>query len=296
MGKSGFVTLAGRPNVGKSTLINRLVGDKIAITSPRPQTTRNRIVGVLNGDDFQVALIDTPGVGKHGSKLARSLANVAVKASHDSDILLFISDGRASDPDGDRSVLGRLKSSAPKTILAINKIDLVKKGRLLEQIERFNAFGCFDEIIPVSAKTGENVDKLIELIRERLPEGPLYYPAGIKTDQPEVFIIGEIIREKAIFNLQNELPYSLAVIVDAVEDRSSGLTAVAASIFVERQSQKGIVIGKKGSMLKKIGAAARMELEARLKTKVFLDLAVKVKEKWTSDSRSISDFGYGLKE
>jgi len=296
MGKSGFVTLAGRPNVGKSTLINRLVGGKIAITSPRPQTTRNRIVGVLSQDDFQVALIDTPGVSKHTSKLARNLANVAVKASHDSDIMLFICDGRAPDPDGDRRVLERLKSSAPKTILAINKIDMIKKGRLLEQIGRFNAFACFDEIIPISAKTGENVGELLELIRDFLPQGPMYYPAGVKTDQPEVFIIGEIIREKAIFKLHNELPYSLAVLVDAVEDRSSGLTAIAASIFVERESQKGIVIGKKGGMLKSIGENARLELEARLKTRVFLDLAVKVKEKWTSDSRSISDFGYGLKE
>lgn len=296
MSKSGFVTLAGRPNVGKSTLINRLVGEKIAITSPRPQTTRNRIVGVLSGNDFQIALIDTPGVAKHGSKLARNLAGVAVKASLDSDIMLFISDARAPDPNEDRRVLGRLKSNAPKTFLAINKIDLVKKGRLLEQIGRFNAFACFDEIIPISAKTGENVDKLLELVRGALPEGPMYYPAGVKTDQSEIFIIGEIIREKAIFNLQNELPYSLAVLVDAIEDRSSGLTAIAASIFVERDSQKGIVIGKKGSMLRKIGAAARLELEARLKTKIFLDLAVKVKDKWTGDLRSISDFGYGVKE
>lgn len=296
MGKSGFVTLAGRPNVGKSTLINRLVGDKIAITSPRPQTTRNRIVGVLSGADFQIALIDTPGVAKHGSTLARNLVNVAVKASLDSDILLFISDAQAPDPIEDRRVMERLKSGAPKTILAINKIDLIKKGRLLEQIARLNDFGCFDELIPISAKTGENVDKLLELIRDALPEGPMYYPADVKTDQPEVFIIGEIIREKAIFNLQDELPYSLAVLVDAIEDRSSGLTAIAASIFVERESQKGIVIGKKGGMLKKIGMAARLELEARLKTKVFLDLAVKVKEKWTGDKRSISDFGYGVKE
>lgn len=296
MGKSGFVTLAGRPNVGKSTLINRLVGDKIAIISPRPQTTRNRIVGILSGDNFQIALIDTPGVGKHGSKLAKNLAGVAVKASMDSDVMLFISDARSPAPKEDRRVLGRLQSNAPKTFLAINKIDLVKKSGLLEQVERFNAFDCFDEIIPISAKTGENVDLLLDLIRSALPEGPMYYPTDIKTDQSETFIIGEIIREKAIFNLQNELPYSLAVMIDAIEDRSSSLTAIAASIFVERESQKGIVIGKKGSMLRKIGGAARLELEARLKTKIFLDLAVKVKANWTDNNKIISDFGYGLKE
>ncbi len=282
--------------MGKSTLINRLVKGKIAITSPRPQTTRNRIIGVVHGPDFQIVFVDTPGVTKHRSRLTKSMVDVSVRASSDSDILLFMSDAEKPDADADRYVLKRLGSRTQKKFLALNKIDRVKKGWLLERIESFNKMGCFDEIIPISAKTGENVDRLLELINGALPEGPLYYPDDMVTDQPEKFIIGEIIREKATLNLQDELPYSVAVAVELVEDRSLDLTAIYAVIFVERGSQKGIVIGKRGAMLKKIGSAARLELEKRLGTKVYLDLAVRIKKNWTGDKRSISDFGYGVTE
>lgn len=296
MAKSGFVTLVGRPNVGKSTLINRLVKNKIAITSPRPQTTRNRIVGVLHEPDCQIVFVDTPGVARNRSKLTKSIVDVSIKASLDNDALLFITDAYRPDAKEDIYVLNRLKSKAPVMLLAINKIDLVKKETLLEQIKSFESIGCFNEIIPISAMSGENVDELLTLIRGAMPDGPMYYPKGMVTDQPEEFIIGEIIREKAILRLKEELPYSIAVSVDMVEDRSPGLTAIAAVIFVERESQKGIVIGKNGAMLKEIGSASRLELEKRLKSKIYLDLFVKVKEKWTENQRNISDFGYGIQK
>lgn len=296
MGKSGFVTLAGRPNVGKSTLINRLVGSKIAITSPRPQTTRNRIVGILTRPDVQIVFIDTPGLAAPKTRLGKSMVSVSVKAGAEADLLVFVTDASRYDVDEDRKALARLGRGPGRRYLVVNKTDLVAKGPLLERIAAFGALGDFEEIVPVSAKTGENLDKLVELIAQALPEGPSYYPDDMISDQPERFVVGEIIREKAIFRLQKELPYSAAVAVESVEDRSQGLTYISAVIFVERESQKGIVIGKGGANLKQIGASARRELEKRLSCRVYLDLHVKVKEKWTRDSRIIHDFGYGSPE
>lgn len=296
MGKSGFVTLAGRPNVGKSTLINRLVGAKIAITSPRPQTTRNRIVGIVTRPEAQIVFIDTPGLAIPKTRLGKSMVRVSVKAGEEADLLVFITDASRQDVEEDRKALARLGRRQGKKYLVVNKTDLVGKGPLLERVAALGALGEFEEVIPVSAKTGENVERLVELIAHALPEGPSYYPDDMISDQPERFVIGEIVREKAIFRLQKELPYSAAVAVETVEDRSPGLTYISAVIFVERESQKGIVIGKGGANLKQIGASARRELEKRLSCRVYLDLHVKVKEKWTRDPRIIHDFGYGSTE
>ncbi len=293
MSRSGFVTIAGRPNVGKSTLLNRMIGGKIAITSPRPQTTRNRILGVLNHEDTQIIFIDTPGIIKPKSKLTKSMVSAATSAGAQSDVLLYMADASRPDYEADEYALKRIGPGSETRILAINKTDLVKKNALLEQITRLNEIGQFHEVAPISAKTGDNIDELIKLITAALPEGPQFYPTDMITDQPERFIIGEIIREKAFYALQNELPYATAVVVENMEDRSENLTAVYALIIVERDSQKKIVIGKKGAMLKKIGSQARAELERRLGVQIYLDLHVKVKPKWTGDERAFSDFGYG---
>jgi len=293
MAKSGFVALAGRPNVGKSTLLNHMVGHKIAITSPRPQTTRNKILGVLHRPDLQIVFMDTPGVTTHKSALTRSMFTVSAQASADADLLVFLADAQRMDVDEDRLAFRRIGMKTPRSFLVLNKIDLIDKGELLKQIEEYSGMEAFEEIVPVSARTGENVETLVELIARALPEGPLYYPNETITDQPEKFTIAEIIREKAIPLLQKELPYSLAVVVENIEERSSGLSVIFAAVFVERESQRGIVIGKGGAMIKKIGEAARIDLERRLNTRIFLDLSVKVKEKWTGDTKSIRDFGYG---
>lgn len=294
MPKSGFVTIAGRPSVGKSTLINRLVGSKIAITTPRPQTTRSRIVGVVTRPQAQIVFVDTPGVDQRGSALAKSVAQVARHAAAEGDLTLFLTDASRPDPDADQFALRHLRLTGGRPMfLVINKIDAVSKERLMETVARLSALAPFKETIPISALTGENVDTLLDLVEQALPEGPQFYPGDMVSDQPERFVIGEIIREKAMLRLQQELPYALAVAMDEVAEREDGMLMVAATLYVERESQKGIVIGKGGAMIREIGSAARRELEARLGARVFLDLMVKVREKWTHDPRSVRDFGYG---
>ena len=303
MGKSGFVSLVGRANVGKSTLINRLVGKKISITSPRPQTTRNRIIGVKTGPFGQVVFMDTPGVAFHKSALSKSMIQAAEQAGAECDLAVFMADATNHDIEGDKATIKHLRLDAGRmeggtadsgagVILAINKVDAVPKLSLLELIDELRGLAPFQEIIPISAKTGENVDKLFELILDRMPEGPAYYPEDMTTDQPENFVIGETVREKAFLHLGQEMPYSVAVEVESLEEKP-GLAVVILTLYVERDSQKGIVIGKGGAMLKKIGSSARRELERRLGVKVFLDIQVKVKEKWTSNRRAFRDFGYG---
>ncbi len=279
--------------MGKSTLLNLLVGSKVAITSPRPQTTRNRIIGILSRPALQIVFVDTPGVGVAKSKLGKSIMESSINSSSDSDLLLFVTDASNPDVVADRKALHLLGRKAKTKFLLLNKIDLVNKESLLGQISELSRLEEFSQVAPVSAKTGENLGKLVELIGEVLPEGPFYYPEDMVTDQPEKFVIGEIIREKAFFNLQKEMPYSIAALVDSVEDRQSGAMVIGATLFVERESQKGIVIGKQGQMLGKIGTAARKELEKRFDTRVFLELRVSVKKKWTADKRIIHEFGYG---
>lgn len=291
--KSCFVALAGRPNVGKSTLLNQLVGKKIAITSPRPQTTRNRIVGILNRPGLQVVFLDTPGVMKQKSGLNRYMTKVSVATGVEADILLFMTDVFKPGGDADKFALACFAKGTNRRYLVINKIDAVPKNRVMTAIgELTEVLGSFDEVIPLSAKTGENVDTLLDLIEAVAPVGPEFYPDDMVTDQPERFFIAEIIREKTFIYLREELPYATAVVTEDVVDRDDGLTAILATIYVERKTQKGIMIGKKGAMLKKIGQAARLELEGRFGVKVYLELNVKVREKWTTDSKSLDAFGY----
>jgi len=290
--KSGFVALVGRPNVGKSTLLNRLIGSKVAITSFRPQTTRNRIVGLLTKPGFQIVFMDTPGIMKEKSRLNKFMVGQSVRAGAESDILLFMTDAERPNFEADKHALSMLGARRGPRFALINKIDAVKKEELLGQIATLSQMGEFDEIFPVSARTGEGVDEALAKLMERLPTGPQFYPSDIVTDQPERFFFGELIREKVFILLSQELPYSTAVTIDDVEDKENGVTVIMASIIVERDSQKGIVIGKGGAMLKQIGTRAREELEVRLGAKVFLDIRVKVKEKWTSDTGALRDLGY----
>ncbi|VAX19824.1 GTP-binding protein Era [hydrothermal vent metagenome] len=292
MGKSGFVTLCGRPNVGKSTLVNRLVGSKVAITSPRPQTTRNRIIGVMTKPEVQIVFIDTPGIMKEKSQLNKRMVEASTEAGAGCDFAFFMTDADRQDIEADRYALKRLGKLKAPCFLVINKIDLVKKVQLLKLIEQLTSLADFAEVFPISAKTGENVDSLVRCVEERMPDGPMFYPSDMITDQPEKFFIGEIVREKAFLFLSQELPYSTAVMVERLVDRNNGVTAISAVIYVERKSQKGIVIGKGGAMLKKIGSSARIELEKILGVKVFLELHVTIKEKWTGNERSLSDLGY----
>lgn len=290
--KSGFVALVGRPNVGKSTLLNRLIGAKVAITSFRPQTTRNRIIGLLTRPGLQIVFLDTPGIMKEKSRLNKFMVGQSVKAGAESDILLFMTDAERPNLEADKHALAMLGPRRGLRFALINKIDAVKKEELLGQIATLSQMGEFEEIFPVSARTGEGVDEALAKLTERLPTGPQFYPSGIVTDQPERFFFGELIREKVFILLSQELPYSTAVMIDDVEDKENGVTVIMASIIVERDSQKGIVIGKGGAMLKQIGTRAREELEVRLGAKVFLDIRVKVKEKWTSDTGALRDLGY----
>jgi GTP-binding protein Era len=294
--KSGFVALVGRPNVGKSTLLNRIIGSKVAITSPRPQTTRNRIVGLLTRPGLQIVFMDTPGIMKERSKLNRFMIGQSVKAGAESDMIIFMTDAEKPDFDADRFALSTLGARRGPRFLLINKIDTVKKEELLGQIAELSTMGDFDEIFPVSARTGEGVEEALAKLVERLPTGPQFYPSDLLTDQPERFFIAELIREKAFLLLHQELPYSTAVTIANVEDKDNGVTVISATINVERDSQKGIVIGKGGAMLKKIGTQAREELERRLDTRVYLDLHVKVKEKWTYDTGALHEFGYADNE
>jgi GTP-binding protein Era len=290
--KSGFVALVGRPNVGKSTLLNRLIGSKVAITSFRPQTTRNRIIGLLTKPGLQIVFMDTPGIMKEKSRLNKFMVGQSVKAGAESDILLFMTDAERPNFEADKHALAMLGPRRGQRFALINKIDAVKKEELLGQISTLSQMGEFEEIFPVSARTGEGVDEALAKLMERLPAGPQFYPSDIVTDQPERFFFGELIREKVFMLLSQELPYSTAVTIDDVEDKENGVTVIMASIIVERDSQKGIVIGKGGAMLKQIGTRAREELEVRLGAKVFLDIRVKVKEKWTSDTGALRDLGY----
>jgi len=278
--KSGFVALVGRPNVGKSTLTNKLVGRKLAIMSDKPQTTRNKITAVLTTESAQLIFIDTPGIHRPKHKLGEYMVNVAQHVLYEVDVVLFLveADQREIGP-GDRYIIEQLKRVNTPVVLVINKSDLVEKNALLPVIELYRHSMDFDQIIPVSAVTGLNVEALTGLLVELLPVGPQYYPEDMITDQPERAIIKEIIREKVLHMTREEIPHS-----------------VRALIFTERDSQKGIIVGKKGQILKKIGELARSDIENLLGSKVYLDLWVKVRKDWRNKDNSLKDFGYVLKE
>ncbi len=290
--KSGFATLVGRPNVGKSTLLNALVGTKVAITTPVPQTTRHAVRGVLHRDDAQVVFVDTPGLHKPRTLLGSRLNDLARDHLRGVDVVVFMVDGAAGVGQGDRFIARLLGDGVP--VLAVcNKIDRLGRARQLPQLERLAGLGEWDEIVPVSAATGDGVDLLVGLIVDRLPEGPVYFPAGQVSDQPRELRVAEIIREKAITRARQELPHSIAVVVDEIApgDRDDVLV-VSATIYVERDSQKGIVVGAGGASLRDVGVRARPELELALGSRVWLDLRVKLAREWQGDPKKLQRLGY----
>jgi GTP-binding protein Era len=293
--KSGFVSFIGRPNAGKSTLLNRLVGEKLAIVSDKPQTTRNRILGVRNYPDAQVVFLDTPGIHRPLHRMNVRMVDAARDTISEVDIVGLVVDASEKSGRGDRYVFDMLKEVETPIFLILNKIDLIKKTRLLPVIDEFSKAGTFAEIVPVSAETGLNVDRLEQVIIERLPEGPALYPADYLTDQPERFMAAEIVREKVLQFTHAEIPFSSAVIVDRFEEPEGekGILRLYCTIVVERDSQKPIVVGRNGDMVKKIGTAAREELERFFSTHVFLDLHVRVKSDWREDDRTLHDLGVG---
>jgi len=291
--KAGFVSLVGRPNAGKSTLLNRLVGTKLAIVSDKPQTTRNRILGVRNYDDAQVVFLDTPGIHRPLHRMNVRMVDAAVETMQEVDVLGLVVDAPEAGGKGDDYVLELAKTSPAPVFLILNKIDLMKRSRLLPMIESYSRKAAFAEIVPVSAATGENVDRLERAIIDRLPEGEPLYPADYLTDQPERFFAGEIVREKLLQFTRAEIPFSSAVIVDRFEepDREGGLLKLYCTIVVDRESHKPIVVGRGGEMIKRIGTAARQDLERFFDTRVFLDLHVRVKSEWREDERVLRDLG-----
>jgi len=277
--RSGFVAIVGRPNAGKSTLVNQLVGQKVAIVSSRPQTTRNRIQGIVNRDDAQVVLIDTPGLHQARNVLSRQLMDEAQHALEGVDALSLIVDASAQFAGGDEFSLDWVKRFKGPTFLLLNKVDRVKKPLLLGMIEKYAALRNFAEIYPISALTGENCEEMLKSSVQYLPESPPYFPADQFTDQPERFLAAELIREQAILATRDEVPHAIAVLVDTFAEKSS-LMKICATIYVEREGQKGILIGKRGETMKKIGTQARQGIETMLGTKVFLELFVKVQLDW----------------
>ena len=291
---SGFIAIIGPPNVGKSTLLNRFLGQKIAITSPRPQTTRNRILGIYNGDGYQMVFIDTPGIHQTRSLLHKSMVRSAKAALMEVDIILLVVGLEEDAPSSELKVILRLlKKAAKPAILAINKIDLIKKERLLPIIEAYSRLYCFDSIIPISALYGDGLETLREEVKKRLSTGHQFFPPEMRTDKSEEFLIAEIIREKIYYETRQELPYSSAVTVERLEeDPERDLINVMAIIYVEKASQKGMIIGKNGRMIKRIGTNARIEIERIFSAKVYLELFVKVEKNWSSDTRSLRKLGY----
>ena len=291
--KSGFAAIVGRPNAGKSTLLNAILGEKIVITSAKPQTTRNRIQGIHNVPGAQIVFIDTPGIHEAKSRLNRSLVESATEAIKGVDLILFLIDASSRQSADDEMILELLKAGQVPVILVINKIDAVEKSKLLQLIERYSHLHNFQEIVPVSALSGDGVERLVELVSCGLPAGPAYFPDDILTDLPERFIVAEMIREKIFRLTHDEIPYSVAVEVESFKERpDSGLIAISAVIIVERDSQKGIIIGRRGEMLKRIGTAARQEIERFLAEKVYLELFVKVSPNWSENPQKLREYGY----
>lgn len=291
--KSGFVAIIGRPNVGKSTLLNTILGDKIAIVSDKPQTTRNRILGVKHLKDAQVVFLDTPGIHKPRHKLNEYMVKAALNTLDEVDIILFMTEAGAVSGSGDSNIVDMLRGAEKPVFLIINKIDRINKSVVLPQIDEYRHIYKFDEVFPISALKGENVDNLLDSIVMYLPEGPQYFPDDAVTDQPMRFIASEIIREKIFQRTYQEIPYSVAVgIEDFKEDETKNIAFIRGLIFVEKDSQKGIIIGKGGAMLKQVGQLARQELEAFMGIKVFLELWVKVKPNWQSDDSILKMLGY----
>lgn len=296
--KSGFATLIGRPNVGKSTLMNRLIGQKIAITSKKPQTTRNRIQTVYTDmEKGQIIFLDTPGIHKAKNKLGEYMVSTAERTLHEVDVILWLVEPSNFIGAGERHILEKLKKTSTPVILVINKTDTVKKEEVLSYIDTYRKEYEFDEIVPMSALRGDNTDILIDLIFKYLPYGPMFYDEDTITDQPERQIVAEIIREKSLHALNEEIPHGIAVTIERMKERENGgIIDIDATIICERDSHKGIIIGKGGSMLKKIGTNARFEIERLLDCQINLKLWVKVKKDWRDSDFLIKNFGYREEE
>ena len=290
--KSGFVSVIGRPNVGKSTLINSLIGQKIAIMSDKPQTTRNKILCVLTQDDAQILFIDTPGIHKPKHKLGEYMVKAAENTLKEVDVILFVVDATENIGAGELYIMERLQSTQAPIILVVNKVDQINKQQVLPVISRYSDKLNFVGAIPISAKEKTNLDQLVEEIKKYLEEGPQYYPSDMITDQPERLVIGELIREKALHLTKEEIPHAIAVDIEEISKRNNDDLYIRATIYVERESQKGIVIGAKGSLLKEIGQLARADIENLLGSKVYIDLWVKVKKDWRNRDGILRGFGY----
>jgi GTP-binding protein Era len=296
--KSGFVALIGRPNVGKSTLMNTLLGQKVAIVSPRPQTTRNRIVGIMTRPEFQIIFVDTPGIHRPKHPLGQFMVATARRAIPDADVILFMVDTAVEPAPEDQEVAWLVAERAPEAalVLVLNKMDQLEPEKVAAHCEAYWSLGggeaWYDDWMMTTATSGDNLDKLLDRIVALLPQGPRYYPSEQITDQTEREIVAELVREQVLRYTRQELPYAVAVVVEEFQARSETLTYVRANVFVERESQKGIIIGKKGTMLRKIGAAARPQIERLIGTEVYLDLWVKVSEDWRRDERQLRRLGY----
>ncbi len=290
--KSGFVAVVGRPNVGKSTLINALIDDKIVIVSDKAQTTRNRIVCVYTDEKKQIVFMDTPGIHKPKHKLGEFMVDQAVDSLREVEAVLFVVAANEKRGPGDNFVIEQLKKVNVPVFLIVNKIDTMEKQDLLEAIVSYENSYPFEAVVPISAKEKDNIEEVVNLLEKHLPEGPKYFPDDMITDQPERLIISDIVREKILLQTHDEIPHAIAVDVDEMKTRDDGTTYIRATIYVERDSQKGIIIGKQGSMLKLIGKQARADIERLLATKVFLDVWVKVKKDWRNKSGMLSELGY----
>jgi len=293
---SGFIAIIGRPNVGKSTLLNRILGQKVAITSNKPQTTRNRILGIHNFSAGQALFVDTPGIHKAKGKLNRFMVDQAVGACSDVDLILFLVEADDSPGGGDEYILKLLDRSSVPVFLIINKIDLVKPPKLLKLIQQYSERFKFAEVIPLSARGGDGVPQLLQAIEPLLPEGPRYYPEDMLTDQPERFIVAELVREKIMRRTSEEIPYGVGVQVDTFEEKpEKNLVVIQATVHVERNSHKKIIVGKGGQMIKTVGQEARKDIERLLGTRVFLELFVRVDKDWTQSERMLKELGYSKK-
>ncbi|MFZ4864685.1 GTPase Era [Enterococcus casseliflavus] len=290
--KSGFVAIVGRPNVGKSTLLNRVVGQKIAIMSDKAQTTRNKIQGVYTTDDAQLIFIDTPGIHKPKHRLGDFMVETAYSALREVDVTLLMISADQKRGKGDDFIIERLRQSQTPVFLVINKIDKVHPDALLAIIEDYSSQMDFAEIVPISATEGNNFETLMKLLIDEMPEGPQYFPEDQITDHPEYFIVSELVREKVLLLTRDEVPHSVAVVVDSMKRDHNDKVHIQATIIVERDSQKGIIIGKGGKMLKQIGTKARLDIEHLLDDKVFLELWVKVQKDWRDKQTFLTDYGY----
>lgn len=290
--KSGFVSIVGRPNVGKSTLLNRVVGQKIAIMSDKAQTTRNKIQGIYTQKDSQIIFIDTPGIHKPKHQLGTFMVDSALSSFSGVEAILFMVNATQKRGPGDNFIIDKLKYVDKPVFLIINKIDEIHPDKLLSIIDDYRTTMDYAEIIPISATEGNNVDRLLEIVKDYMPEGPQYYPEDQVTDHPEYFIVSELVREKVLEFTREEVPHSVAVVVESMQRNENNKVQIHAAIIVERSTQKGIIIGKGGKMLKAIGVGARREIEALLGDKIYLDLWVKVQKDWRDRQTYLQDYGY----